>query len=292
MGTTQSSSSASPSSASPSSASPSSASQSSASSASPLSLSPLTPSNMCEYSKKQVDKIIRETEELNISRDQKIGLHPDFKKQLADANATLKRMPESDNNIQFVANMQTFDEKHALLEDERMLQFPLIVKYILCCEVAHILKAYKILLEEIVKLCSKCQIERDVQNVDAQVNIIMDKFQEANRWFLLFSAIYKKGDIGGDGYGTVIHEALVESTTTIHDMFKNPEKVKDDMKEMCRKREELIGLRGVVFKGAAMGGNRLRSKKRKQMKMKMKSSNYRSKTRNSKKKYNRKSVKK
>lgn len=90
---------------------------------SPLSLSPLTPltpSNMCEDSRKQVEKIIRATEELNISRDQKIGLHTDFKKQLADANAAFKRMPESDNNIQFVANMQSFDEKHALLEDERM----------------------------------------------------------------------------------------------------------------------------------------------------------------------------
>jgi hypothetical protein len=248
---------------------------------------------MCEDSRKQVEKIIRATEELNISRDQKIGLHTDFKKQLADANDTFKRIPESDNNIQFVANMQSFDEKHALLGDERMLLYPLIVKYILCCEVAHILKAYKILLEKIVELCSKCQSERDIQNVDTQIDEIMVKFQEANRWFLLFSEIYKKGDIGGDGYGTVIHEALVESTTTIHDMFKNPEKIKRDMKEMCRKREESKGLRAAFFsKGADIGGNRVRSKKRKQIKMKMKSSNYLSKTRNNKKKYNRKSVKK
>lgn len=251
---------------------------------------------MCEDSRKKVEKIIRATEELNISRDQKIGLHPDFKKQLADANATFKRIPESDNNIQFVANMKSFDEKHALLEDERMLLYPLIVKYILCCEVAHIFKAYKILLEKIVELCSKCQSERDVQNVDTQIDEIMVKFQEANRWFVLFSEIYKKGDIGGDGYGTVIYEALVESTTTIHNMFKNPEKVKRDMKEMCTKREESKELRAVLFNkggaGAGMRGIRLRSKKRKQMKMKMKSSNSHSKTRNNKKKYNGKSVKK
>jgi hypothetical protein len=209
----------------------------------PMSPSPLTPSNMCEDSRKQVEKIIRETEEFNISRDQKIGLHTDFKKQLADANAAFKRIPESDNNIQFVANMQTFDEKHALLEDERMLLYPLIVKYILCCEVTHILKAYKLLLEEIVELCIKSQSQRDIQNVDTQIDEIMVTFQEANRWFVLFSEIYKKGDIGGDGYGTAIYEALVEITTTIHNMIKNPEKVKRDMKEMCTKREELTASR-------------------------------------------------
>ncbi len=43
---------------------------------SPLSLSPLTPltpltpSNMCEDSRKQVEKIIRATEELNIKREE------------------------------------------------------------------------------------------------------------------------------------------------------------------------------------------------------------------------------
>jgi hypothetical protein len=245
-------------------------------SSSPFSVSAASsPSKLCEFSKEQVEKIIRETEELNISRDQKIKLHPDFKKQVADANVAFKQ-----DDILFVINTKPFNEKHGLLVDERMLQYPLIVKYILCCEVAHILKAYKIVLEEIVKLCSKCQIERDVQNVDEQVDTIMDTFQEANEMFVLFTEIYKQGDIGGDGYGTNIYEALVESTKTIHDMFTNDKKVKDEMKEMCRKSKELLELT------AAMGGNRLRSKKRKQMKMKMKGSNSLSKTRNHKKKYN------
>ena len=232
-----------------------------------------SPSKLCDFSKKQVEKIIRETEELNNSRDEKIKLHPDFEKQVADANVAFKQ------DILFVVNTHPFNEKHALLVNEDMLKYPLIVKYILCCEVVHILKAYKIVLQEIVELCSKCQIQKDVQDVDRQVDRIMVKFQEANELSVAFSQNYIKGDIDGDEYGTNIYKAFVESTRTIHDMITNDEKVKDDMKELLESR-------------AAMGGNRLRSKKRKQMKMKMKSSNYRSKTRNSKKKYNRKSVKK
>lgn len=266
----------------PSPETPSPASQSSP--ASPFSLPPSpasSPSKLCEYSRKQAREF-----------DKKINVLKQSEFEMLTETAKSTTIPPNVKaKLFFLTSRSSFNDNHDFLKDQDINQHHLLIKRILCSDVIHILKAYKILLEEIVKLCSKCQIERDVQNVDAQVDIIMDTFQEANEMFVLFTEIYKQGDIGGDEYGTNIYDALVESTTKIHDMFKNPEKVKDDMKDMCRKREELIGLRGVVFKGAAMGGNRLRSKKRKQMKMKMKSSNYRSKTRNSKKKYNRKSVK-
>jgi hypothetical protein len=235
---------------------------------------------LCEYSIKQAREF-----------DKKINVLKQSEYEMLTETAKSTTIPPNVKaKLFFLTSRSSFNDNHDFLKDQDINQHHLLIKRILCSDVILILEAYKILLEEIVKLCSKCQIERDVQNVNAQVDIIMDNFQEANKLFVLFTEIYKEGDIGGDGYGTNIYEALVESTKTIHDMFKNPEKVKDDMKEMCIKREELIGLRGVVFKG--MGGNRLRSKKRKQMKMKMKSSNYRSKTRNNKKKYNGKSVKK
>lgn len=218
---------------------------------------------MCEYSRKQIEKFIRETEQLNISRDKNIGLHADFLKQLADANHELKRTPTSDDDIQFVANIGQFDDKHTLLEDVKIQQYPLIVKYILCCEVAHILKAYQTVLEKIVKLCSKCQSERDIIGVDRDIDEVMVAFQQANKWFVLFSQNYKKGDVGGDNYGTGLNNALVESTKTMHDMFKDDKEVKRKMREICKNREELKESRAVLFtRGAAagMGGNRSRSK--------------------------------
>ena len=267
----------------PETSSPASQSSPETPSSSPFSLPPSpasSPSMLCQFSKEQADEFDKVIKVLKDS---------EFQMLTETANSTTIS-PNVKAKLFFLTSRSSFNDNHNFLKDQDINQHHLLIKRILCSDVIHILKAYKIVLEEIVKLCSKCQIERDVQNVNAQVDTIMDTFQEANEMFVLFTEIYKQGDIGGDGYGTNIYEALVESTKTIHDMFKNTEKVKDDMKEMCRKREELIGLRDVVFKG--MGGNRLRSKKRKQMKMKMKSSNYRSKTRNSKKKYNRKSVKK
>lgn len=239
--------------------SPSSTSSSSTSSSSPLSLSPLPPSNMCEYSIKQIEKNRKEIEQLNISRDQRIRLHIDFKKQLEDANVALKRIPQTDNDIQFVANVGIFNDKNELLEDEKILQYPLIVKYILCCEVAYILIIYNKVLQKIVELCNKCKSERDVDNVDIDIDGIMDLFEEANRCFVLFSQKYKQGDIG-DNYGTLLFNALVESTRTMHNMFKDKEEVKLKMREICKKREELKDSTAVLFN---KGGKKISRSKRK-----------------------------
>ena len=224
---------------------------------SPASLSPAPTSSMCEYSKQQREKFIKEIDQLNISRDEKIGLQPDFKKQLKDANDALKRIPQTNNDIEFVANVGEFDEKNALLEDAKILEYPLIVKYILCCEVAHILTAYNTVLKKIVELCNKCQSERGVESVDQDVDNIMVIFEEANRCFVLFSQEYKKGDIG-DEYGSNLFYTLVDSTKTMQDMFKNKEEVKSKMREVCKNRKNLEESRAVLFtKGA--GGNRSRS---------------------------------
>jgi len=253
---------------SPSSASPSSASPSSASSSSPLSLSSTpSPSALCEFSKKQIQKFEKEIEQLNISRDQKIGLHSDFKTQLADANTALKRIPASDNDIQFVANVGKFNDKNTILQDATIVQYPLIVKYILCCEVVHILTAYKSGLKKIVELCTTCQTKRDVDNVDQNIDEAMTIFEMAESSFVLFSQNYTKGDISGDEYGTLLFDALVKSTNSMHDMFINKEKVKRIMREICKNREELKGAMAVLFnkggKKFSMSKRKFKSKKQK-----------------------------
>jgi len=226
---------------------------------SPLSLPPSPTSSICKYSEKQIEQFIKEIEQLNISRDEKIALDLDFNDQLKDANEALERKPGTDNDIKVVANIRDFEEKHKLLEDPKILQYPLIVKYILCCEVVHILTAYKkYVLTKIVELCKICQSERSVGNVDQYIDEIMKAFEEVNGFVVLFSQNYKKGDIG-DEYGTTLFNALVESTKTIYDVFKDKEKLKVKMREICKKRDDLKDSTTVLFTSKTAGGNRSRS---------------------------------
>lgn len=80
--------------------------------------------------------------------------------------------------------------------------------------------------------------------------------------------------------------------TKINERFGEVIILKNEMKAILKQRKEAEEAQTEKIFTRNGGSSSSRSKKRKQMKMKMKSSNYRSKTRNSKKKYNRKSVKK
>ena len=110
-------------------------------------------------------------------------------------------------------------------------------------------------------------------------------FADAQRHFILFNQIKIPPDI------MPMLEETIGIINKINQRFGDVIKLKNEMKAICNaKRLEAKRLERLYSQ--AGGSSSSRSKKRKQMKMKMKSSNYRSKTRNSKKKHNRKSIKK
>lgn len=184
-----------------------------------------------------------------------------------------------------------YDEYTTFLDamKQNSVGLPLVEKVFFLDNLQRVLEECKTMLEWIINLCKKYKsvhvekhdVERDVEEF-ISVNVI--KVQT------LLNALYR---IGIEKYYDEF-KVPIDIITEINDRFSDVEKFKNEMMEVTLKQQEDARKQKDITDvfSRAGGSSSSRSKKRKQMKMKMKSSNYRSKTRNSKKKYNRKSVKK
>ena len=150
------------------------------------------------------------------------------------------------------------------------------------------------MLQKIIVLCEKCRGEEAIEYVDRQIDEIMTEFEEGFTFFNLFIENFQKGNFGSEEDGTMLKNKLVQTTSEMNKRFENIERIKTVMKAICVERDKFREERSAVYSGRLFGGTRSRprsssrSKKRKQMKTKMKSSSkHLSKTKNSKKKYNR-----
>lgn len=263
----------------PSPETPSPASQSS--SASPFSLppSPESPSKLCQFSKEQADefdkviKVLKESE-FQMVRESKA---PDIPSNVLAKLFQLPSFP--------------FDTKQSYLDDPDINQHPLLIKRILCSMLIDILKEYRDILKKIHALCRQCRSGEAVDGVKDKINDIITKdLIKAQTLFNSFNQTFFNSEVySRDEYMQSLKFKFDKLGET-NEMFADAEGIENEMKAICTKRQEW---QAAKIDAAGLGGksSSSRSKKRKQMKMKMKSSNYRSKTRNSKKKYNRKSVK-
>ena len=150
-------------------------------------------------------------------------------------------------------------------------------------------------IDDLTKVVEEESLESDEDIVEVQPQDIPEPkvvvpepeiklgiFSDAQKHFILFNQIKIPPDI------MLMLEDTIGIINKINERFGDVIKLKNEMKAICNATREARRL----FSRTG-GSSSSRSKKRKQMKMKMKSSNYRSKTRNSKKKYKKcKSVKK
>ena len=289
MGAEQSSLSPTTTASSPSSSSPSSSSSS-------LSLSPASPSKLCEFSKQEANIFEEEIEILEHSMYD-ITIDERYKKQVRDTDGELRITGTFEGNfasVMFHLPTTPFEKKHELLQNPIILQRPLLIKRILGLEVVDILTVYRKMLQKIIVLCEKCRGEEAIEYVDRQIDEIMTEFEEGFTFFNLFIENFQKGNFGSEEYGTMLKNKLVQTTSEMNKRFENIERIKTVMKAICVERDKFREERSAVYSGRLFGGTRSRprsssrSKKRKQMKTKMKSSSkHLSKTKNSKKKYNR-----
>ena len=165
------------------------------------------------------------------------------------------------------------------------LPLPLVEKSIFLDNLRRILKEYKTILEWIINLCKKYKSvyveKRDVErDIDEFISVNMIKAQTLLNTF-------NQNRIGIENSDDF--KEPINIINKINVRFSDVEKLKNEMKAILKQQEDAQTTKMFSRTG---GSSSSRFKKRKQMKMKMKSSNYRSKTRNSKKKYNGKSVKK
>jgi hypothetical protein len=262
---------------------------SSSSTSSPFSLpSPeSSPSKLCEFSEKQVEDFKKEIESLKMSDGEL--------EQLIKSNRNIVFNKESDfDSKMFHFNTASFETKEAYLKDPNT---HLLIKHrAFCLMLTDIFLKYKKILEKINALCIRCKTDEAVNNVDDEINDIIggEDLIQAYSWLNSFKQFYfLKEDNSRDEYINSL-KVKFDKLEEMNKMFENVDEIKSQMMDICLKRQISQQERSVAFTAKGFGGksSRTRSKKRKQMKMKMKSSNYRSKTRNSKKKYNGKSVKK
>jgi hypothetical protein len=167
---------------------------------------------------------------------------------------------------------------------------PLVKKVILLDDLTRLLNKYKTILELIIKLCKKYKSvhveERDVErDINEFISVNMIEVQT------LFNT-FNQDRIGIENSDDL--KEPIGIITKINERFGEVIILKNEMKAILKQRKEAEQAQTEKMFSQKGGSSSSTSKKRKQMKMKMKmkSSNYRSKTRNSKKKYNRKSVKK
>jgi hypothetical protein len=234
---------------------------------------------LCQFSKIQAEEFDKEIILLEYSEvEMRIKAEKDL--QLTGVSASkMFHLPTAEFNI-----------KYENLRNERD---PLLIRRILCLMLIDILKEYQKILKKIYALCRQCQSGEVALDVEDKINeIILKNFINACSWVNSFKQFYfSKKENSQDGYINSLKLKLdkLEETNEMLDV----DRIKSEMKAICEERDRYREARRAVYSGRLFGGksSRTRSKKRKQMKMKMKSSNYRSKTRNSKK-YNRKSVKK
>ncbi len=244
--------------------------------------------SICDFSKEQIlklDKEIKKIDELilstkrNTSYDTAVSnagsLIPDLGGAgFANYMATLTGRPFEDKYDKFML-LQKYDEK----------RFSLILQHLLYAQVNYISEEYKTILKLILDLCNKYKstyIEDAAATVEHDINeFILKKFSEANTYFNLFNQI--KIPLVSDEL-----RETIDIINEINERFLNISEIKSEMKALCaaeQKNKEATRLFGRA------GGTSGKKRKRKQIPVKMKMNKPLSKTRNSKKKYNGKSVK-
>ena len=258
---------------------PSSPPPASTPSPSPFSLrpSPESPSRLCKISKEQAEEF---DEVIKVLKDSEFEMLRESKAPDIPSNVVAKL---------FQLPSFSFDTKQSYLDDPDINQHPLLIKRILCLMLIDIFLEYRNILKKIHELCIQCRSGEAVDGVEVKINdIITNDLIRAQTLFNSFNQYFVK--YRGNTYIQSLKSKFDKLGET-NEMFLN-DSIKSEMIDICRKRQEWqqAKIGAAVSKGGKSSSSR--SKKRKQMKMKMKSSNYRSKTRNSKKKHNRKSVKK
>ena len=249
------------------------------SSPSPSSTSSTSSTSVCDFSNQQIPNLNQEI------------------KKIDDLIMEIRRNKEYDNVVRstgaailmggkfaiYMSNLgdKPFEDKNRqfnLLQERKGIS-PLILNHLLYAQVKHILEEYKAILETTQKLCETYQsncVGEGVVETDID-EIISKNFSNAQTHLFLFNRITIPGS-SSDTFENAI--AIIKE---INERFSDIDKIKSEMKTICAKQKVDKDMSRSFFRAGGTS-SRSRSKKRKQMKMKM--SKPHSKTKHSKKRYN------
>lgn len=232
---------------------------------------PYSQASICKISEEQILKLDQEIKKIN-------AIIIQFKRNSKNYNS---------DYVKFITDKSKSESKTSVEQPP-----PLSVKKVMLLEeLVKILKKYQTMLNSIARLCKKYQSScvADVvvdEEIDEIVLEDLSKAQMMLNQFLGYIEILHDDDDYDGLKGPV--DITITIINEINERFLKIDNIKEEMKTMCHNT-------CMILRSIRAGGKttRTRSKKRKQMKMKIKSSSkHLSKTRNSKKKYNGKSVKK
>lgn len=248
-----------------------------------------SPTSVCDFSEEQILKINEEIKKIdalivNTKRDLK------YDDLVMNAGAQIPSL-DGANFANYMATLTLipFEEKNKKYKLLRQYgaKFGLILEHLLYAQVTDLFEKYKTILESITGLCKKYKSAYfEDASADKTIDNLFKEMSEAKKYFdeLLLNDQFKIPSVISDKL-----KETIDIINKINEKFSSIDEFKSEMKAISKQQEDARTARLFSMPG---GSSSSRSKKRKQMKMKMKSSNYRSKTRNNKKKYNRKSVKK
>lgn len=243
--------------------------------------------SMCDFSKEQILKLneeIKKIDKLILSTKR----NPHYNTVVSNAGRLIPDLGGAGfaNYMATLTGRQFEDkyEKFNLLLKYNEKYFSLILQHLLYAQVNYILEEYKTILKLITDLCTKYEstyIEDAAATVEHDIDeFILKKISQTNTHFNLINKI----PLVSDGL-----RETVDIINEINKRFSNIGEIKSEMKALCAAAQKNREVARLIRAGGTSGKKR----KRKQIpvKMKMKMNKPLSKTRNSKKKYNGKSVK-
>jgi hypothetical protein len=236
---------------------------------------------VCDFSKEQIVKLdqeIKKIDELILT----VKRNKNYDKDVSDAGATIPDL-EGAHFANYMSTLtgRSFEDKRDKFNLNRTgNSSSLTLEHLLYAQVNDILEEYKAILSSIKTLCEKYQsncvtdvvVEQDIDK------IISENFSTAQTHLNLFNQLQIPD--------TITLKETIGIINEINKRFSNIDNIKREMKTICE------GARMATRLFSRAGGKSTISTCKKRKQMKMKSSNYRSKTRNNKQKYNGKRVKK
>lgn len=243
--------------------------------------------SICDFSKEQIlklDKEIKKIDELILSTKRNTS----YNTVVSNAGRFIPDLGGADfDNYMATLTGRPFEDKYEmfkLLQKYNKQYFSLILQHLLYAQVNYILEEYKTILKLITDLCNKYEstyIEDAAATVEHDIDeFILENFSQATTHLNLFNQI--KIPPYSDGL-----EETINIINEINKRFSNIGEIKSEMKALCAAQQENRDVARLI----RAGGTRGKKRKRKQIRVKMKMNKPLSKTRNSKKKYNGKSVK-